>query len=135
MHNLAENLSNKNPHIDVQMNSFPSHYLQYLYDPKIKGILFSHWDDSTSEEEHLNKINNFLNLRDTSTEKEIFPSPKHMAIRLARILATEIDLATITASDVMNNIINGTHEPVLMSFLYYFLQDYVPATLDFIHRI
>jgi hypothetical protein len=58
-----------------------------------------------------------------------------MAIRLARVLSTEIDLATITIPEIMDNIINGTHEPVLMSFLYYFLQDYNPTDSNFVDSI
>ena len=110
----------------INYQGYVSQYLQYVYDSKEKGILFSKWDEVSGKEAEFDRIVSFLSQENTSSEPEIYPSPKHMAIRLARIIATEIDFATITIPDVRTNFVNGTHEPVLMSFLYYFLQDYSP---------
>lgn len=116
-------------------NNYTSHYLQYLYDNNNKGELFSNWDKVNSIEEENTRMNNFLNQRNISSEPNIYPSPLKMAIRLGRILATEIDFATITIPDVRTNFVNVTHGPVIMSFLYYFLQDYNPISNDFIKVI
>ena len=112
-------------------NSYISHYLQYLYDSSNKGLLFKSWDNIKDNEACDRRMNEFLNLRDFSPEPDIFPSPKHMAIRVARVLATEIDFATITIPEVRTNFINGTHEPVIMAFLYYFLQNFQPKLKNF----
>ena len=116
-------------------NSYISHYLQYLYDSNNKGETFKDWDERISSESGVQYANDFLNLRDKSTEPEIFPSPRQMAIRVARVIATEIDFATITIPEVRTNFVNGTHEPIVMAFLYYFLQDFEPKSFNFIENI
>lgn len=120
---------------NLEYKSFTSHYLQYLYDPSKKGKLFSEWDNVNGEIAEAKRMNDFLNQRDVSSEPEIYPSPKHLAIRLARVIATEIDFSTITTPEVRSNYVNGSHEPVITAFLYYFLQDYSPISNDFIGEI
>lgn len=139
---FANYLGNENITFDEKLienlheyNSYISQYLQYLYDSSNKGELFSKWDDLKDPELIDKRMNNFLNLRDKSEEPDIHPSPKQMAIRVARVLSTEIDFATITIPEVRTNFVNGTHEPVIMSFLYYFLQDFEPKSFDFINEI
>jgi len=111
---------------------YSSHYLHYLFDPKNKGNYFVKWEEvngnSTAE---LLRIKSFLELEGNSTEPEIYPSPREMAIRLGRVIATEIDFATITVPEIRTNFINGSHEPVIMSFLYYILQNYHPRHKEF----
>lgn len=117
-------------------SNYISHYLHYLYDPSNKGEFFSKWDDVNGiPEKELERMKNFLEMKDKSTEPDIYPSPKQMAIRLGRVLITEIDFATITIPEVRTNFINGSHEPVIMSFLYYFLQDFEPKDPDFMNKL
>lgn len=58
-----------------------------------------------------------------------------MAQRLGKVLLAQIDFATITTPEVRTNFVNGTHEPVITSFLYYFLQNYKPEDDQFIQKI
>lgn len=111
-----------------KISSYESHYLHYLYNPEVKGNIFSNWDKSTQNPEL--RIDAFLSQGETSDEPEVHPSPREMAIRFARVLITQIDFVTITVPDVMTNFINGTHEPVVMSFLYYFLNDFKSTKSD-----
>lgn len=114
-------------------NVFESHYLHYLYDPTKKGELFSNWD--SADHDPAERIQDFLNQNMESTEPEIYPSPHQMAVRLARVLITQIDFATITVPDVMSNFVNGTHEPVITSFLFYFLNNFQAGSGNFINEI
>ena len=119
---------------------YTSHYLHYLYDPKNKGEYFVKWEEvNGNAEAELNRMKNFLGLGSNSTEPEIYPSPREMAIRLGRVIVTEIDFATITIPEVRTNYINGSHEPVIMAFLYYFLQDFPeesqPKNSNFLEEI
>ncbi len=116
---------------------YTSHYLHYLYDPDNKGELFSHWDDINGDlEAEFVRMQKFLEQADVSSEPEVYPSPREMAKRLARVIATEIDFATITIPEVRTNFINGSHEPVIMAFLYYFLQDFNPlSSFDFLKEL
>jgi hypothetical protein len=119
---------------------YTSHYLHYLYDPKNKGEYFVKWEEVNGDPvAELNRMKRFLELGSNSTEPEIYPSPREMAIRLGRVIATEIDFATITIPEVRTNYINGSHEPVIMAFLYYFLQDFPkesqPKNLNFLEEI
>lgn len=111
-----------------KISSYESHFLHYLYNPQVKGNLFANWDNSLQDPEL--RINAFLSQGESTDEPDIYPSPKEMAVRFARVLITQIDFVTITIPDVMTNFINGTHEPVMMSFLYYFLNDYNPEKAD-----
>lgn len=113
--------------------TYNSHYLHYLFDSNKKGGLFSRWDNISEPQEK--RMQDFLNQGDISNEPDIYPSPKVMAVRIARILITQIDFATITVPEVMSNFINGTHEPVITSFLYYFLNNYSPKDVSFISKI
>jgi hypothetical protein len=122
---------------DISSNyqEYTSHYLQYLYDQNQKGILFGTWDDLVDLNLEDERINKFLGLKDKSTEPDIYPSPKQMALRLAKVILTQIEFATITIPETKTNFINGTHEPVIASFLYYFLQNFNPQNSDFIKEI
>jgi hypothetical protein len=111
---------------------YSSHYLHYLFDTKNKGRYFVKWEEvNGNPEAELLRMKSFLELENNSTEPDIYPSPRDMAIRLGRVIVTEIDFATITIPEVRTNYINGSHEPVIMSFLYYFLQNYHPQHSEF----
>jgi hypothetical protein len=117
---------------------YTSHYLHYLFNSKNKGKYFVKWEEVNGNiEAELTRMKNFLELESTSTEPDIYPSPREMAVRIGRVIATEIDFATITIPEVRTNFINGSHEPVIMSFLYYFLQNFHPQHKEFfkLHNI
>lgn len=132
---MAKSLYEKTA-VEVSFSDYTSHYLQYLYNPQIKGEYFGNWDavDGNAELELL-RMKNFLAMENNSSEPQIYPSPREMAVRLARVIATEIDFATITIPEVVTNFINGSHEPVIMAFLYYFLQDFQPKDPNFLETI
>ncbi len=116
--------------------SYTSHYLHYLFDPSNKGEFFTRWDDvNGNSEKEFERMKNFLAMENISTEPHIYPSPKEMAIRLGRVIITEIDFATITVPEIRTNYINGSHEPVIMAFIYYLLQDFEPKDNNFMEGI
>ena len=101
--------------------------LHYLKNATNKGDLFGHWDDiEFTYANILNRIDNFLNLEDKSSEPDVYYSPVRMAKNIATVIDTEVRFANITDAKHRVNFINGSHEPVLMSFIYYFLSDYQP---------
>ncbi len=107
--------------------------LHYLKNPKNKGDLFSHWDNiEVTYANILNRIDNFLNLEDKSSEPDVYYSPTQMAKNIAIVIDTEVRFANLTDTKHRVNFINGSHEPVLMSFIYYFLSDYQPDSTDII---
>lgn len=107
--------------------------LHYLLDPQNKGELFSQWDNMVhTQEESTSRMQRFLNQNDFSAEPDVYPSPKQMAKRMARVIFSQILFASITDSSFRTNFINGTHEPVIMSFLYYYLNDYKDNSEHFV---
>ncbi|MFS8130830.1 MAG: histidine phosphatase family protein [Candidatus Dojkabacteria bacterium] len=133
--NLKEDISSDALKNEFNFQSYTSQYLQYVYDSKNKGELFGSWDSVEGREAEEERMAKFLSQNNVSSEPEIYPSPKQMAIRLARVIATQIDFATITVPEVRTNFVNGSHEPVIMSFLYYFLQDFNPSDSLFLQKI
>jgi len=133
--NLKGDISGETLERELKFQSYTSQYLQYVYDSKNKGELFGNWDNVEGREAEEERMRKFLSQNSSSSEPDIYPSPKQMAVRLARVIATQIDFATITIPEVRTNFVNGSHEPVLMSFLYYFLQDYDPTDIEFLQKI
>jgi len=107
--------------------------LHYLFNAKNKGIYFEGWDNInlTSDE----RMQQFLNQKDFSNEPEIYPSPKQMAQRLGRVLLTEVNFSGLTDYNFRTNFINGTHEPVVMSFLYYALNNFSAGSENFVTEV
>lgn len=50
-----------------------------------------------------------------------------MARNLTRLIVTQIDFSLITEPDFRTNFINGSHEPVICSFIHYFLNGFSQA--------
>ncbi|KXK26391.1 MAG: hypothetical protein TR69_WS6001000394 [candidate division WS6 bacterium OLB20] len=121
---------------EAQLQEYVSRYLHYLYDPQSKGSFFSSWDmPDMSDADRNQRMQDFLDLHDTSPEPDIFPSPVGMAKCAARVILTEIDFALLTESRYRTNFINGTHEPVLMSLIAYLFNGFAKAPADYIERI
>lgn len=109
--------------------------LHFLINPKNKGVYFSDWDNISHDKDSvISRIENFLSMNN-SIEPDIFYSPKKMAKNVARIIDTEIRFANLTDSSHKVNFVNGSHEPVLMSFLHYFLNDYHPSSAKSIREL
>lgn len=100
---------------DLQTYTVPK--LHYLFDAKQKGDLFSHWDDEGQNETV--RMQEFLAHDKKSTEPTIYPAPYVIARRLLDVIQTQIHFALLTLPEQRTNFINGTHEPVIMSFLRY----------------
>lgn len=96
--------------------------LHYLNHPSKIGKYFAKWEQN--EKGEYARMEEFLELDDKSPESEIFPSPMEMARRIGDIISTQIKFAAITDPSYRTNFINGTHEPNLTAFLYYFFNDY-----------
>lgn len=123
---------------DHDLQSYISPFLHYLYNPAQKGNLFSEWDSIELTKENIhNRISSFLSLQNTSTEPQIYPSPLQMAQRVLKVVNSQIGLASLTYEHARTNFINGTHEPVLMSFLFYILKstNTVDTISDFLNLI
>lgn len=91
--------------------------LHYLLDPKKKSEYFAPWSELLKDQEAAARAQNFLNFHDESPEPDVIPSPKGMAKRLMEVILKQLDEAKKTEYFQSINFINGTHEPVLMSFL------------------
>ena len=72
----------------------------------------------------------FLQLDDRTLDGGESFSPKEMARNIAIMAAIQIRFANMTDNSHLVNFINGTHEPVLMSFLHYFFFDFRPTPDD-----
>lgn len=116
---------------DFNLQDYEVPSLHYLHSGAQKGNLFSKWDnlealEMTAEQ----RINNFLSQQDQSLESEIYPSPAQMAKNISKIILTQIDFALLTSEDYTTNFINGTHEPVISAFLYYYFNKFEPKVAD-----
>lgn len=104
--------------------------LHFLKDKAVKSEYFSTWQEETNEV----LLNNFLTgaKPDTAGYDSLT-----MAKNLARVIHTEIQFSLLTSHESKSNFINGTHEPVIMSFLFYALQNFEvkQAPKDFLESI
>ncbi len=108
--------------------------LHYLHDPSVKGDFFSHWDDIELTEENIHtRMKNFLSTAEP--EEGVALSARKMAQNIAQMIGIEVRFANMTDLNHKVQFVNGTHEPVLMSFIYYFLNNFQPVSPDFIDKI
>jgi len=118
------------------LQTYVSPYLHYLYNPKVKGEYYSNWDNINHTTENINKrMNGFLVTDNVSKEPNVSPSPHEMYLRLLKVIKNQIAFASLTNADNHTNFVNGTHEPNIMAFLYYFLKENNETSHDFIERI
>lgn len=109
------------------------HFELHLQEP---SSYFSSWTgvDETPEQQ-ANRMQSYLQKNSVSPEPTTVPAPKLMAQRLSRVLARQIREAVATPCEVTLNIINGTHEPVIMAFLFYVLNGFEPGSEHFVSVI
>lgn len=104
--------------------------LHFLKDRNNKSTYFANWLDETNE----SQLANFL---DGTIPDEAGYSSIEMARNMAQIIYTELQFSLLTSGDTKSNFINGSHEPVIMSFLYYVLEKFSPTTSpqEFIKKV
>lgn len=103
---------------DLQDYVVPS--LHFLKKREVKSEYFSNWHEETNEE----ILSKFL---DGDIPDEPGFTALAMAKNLAQVISTEIQFSLLTDSSTKTNFINGSHEPVIMSFLYYALNNFTPT--------
>lgn len=122
---------------DIETESHTRNELHFLLDPSNKGTYFSRWTETPSTQEALERAQDLLNLGDQSPETSIVPSPKQMAQRVASLLLEQLEASLSTPITEKNNYINGTHEPVILSFISYAFSDFqhpAPTFMDSLER-
>jgi hypothetical protein len=103
--------------------------LHFLAVPSNKGNYHNVWESAERTTEAVdNRMRDFLHLNDISPEPGVWLSPKRMAQNVALMIGVEVRFADMTASPV--TFVNGTHEPIIMSFLHYLLHDFNPGDTD-----
>lgn len=102
---------------DLQDYIVPS--LHFLKNRTQKSSYFAAWQGETNEAE----IENFL---EGEQPDEAGFNALTMAKNIAHVLHTELQFSLLTSPECRSNFINGTHEPVIMAFLYYALQQFSP---------
>lgn len=108
--------------------------LHYVFDKNKPSTYFKSWIPVDAETATV-RAQEFLNYKDKSPEPETTPSPKQMAQRVAKTLLNQLETSISTSYEVKENYINTTHEPVLLSALFYFLSDFSPHDKDFVAQI
>lgn len=98
--------------------------LHFLYDSSTKGTYFPKWSKTLNYDDSCQRMQDFLNLDTASPDKDVAPSPKEMAQRLFSVVVGQIHSVLDTEYHTRENFINGTHEPVLMSGIFY-MQNYL----------
>lgn len=111
--------------------------LQYFTDISNRGTYYSSWDgaDNQSPERVNNRMRELLLLGSASPEPGLCYSPREMAQHLAVMIGIEVRFANMTDISHRVNFVNGSHEPVLMSFLHYFLHDFNPKGCDTVGEV
>lgn len=109
--------------------------LHFLYDPKNKGTYFSTWGPESDDSKKTKRMQDFLNLDIVSSDTGIAPSPREMAQRLFSLVLEQINAVISTPYHTRENFINGTHEPVLMSGIFYMLNYLKFGKPDFVEHI
>ncbi len=110
--------------------------LHYLLDPSIKGEFYQHWDDIELTPENIQRrMRDWLSYDWRSPEPGICFSPKQMAQNIAVMIGIQVRFANMTDLSSRVNFVNGSHEPVIMSFLHYFLGDFEPKNTTIVERL
>lgn len=110
-----------NPHPITQRNEL--HYAPI----NSNSTYFSAWQSK--------RMQDYLNLHKTSPESGT-PSPQETAVRMATIVYEEIEAALSTSYEQRTNVVIATHEPVVMAFLFYACNSFIPdSKIDFVKAI
>ena len=130
---LYNHLQGKEELFNIDSKTIPE--LHYLYNPSIKGDYFGSWNKTVDYKNTCQRMQNFLDFREISPEPGIVPSPKEMAQRLFGVVLNQITSVTDTRYNSRENFINGTHEPVIMSGIFYMLNYFKAGKKDFVTHI
>jgi hypothetical protein len=113
--------------------------LHYLKDMDQKGEYFAKWDEDIdlSDDNATNeRMRGFLNLdRQSPDEDRTALSPREMARNIAVMIGIEVRFANMTDQNRVVNFVNGSHEPVLMAFIHYFLHGFEPFGTDTVTEV
>lgn len=109
--------------------------LHFLIDPTTKGSYYSAWSDHPSIDEAKERARTLLELDIYSPEEGVALSPKQMAQHVAGLIAEQLSYALATPIEEKNNFINGTHEPVLLSFIGYAFNNFSRPGSSFIESL
>lgn len=111
--------------------------LQYFADIDNRGTYYTSWDHPGSQtQQHIDdRMRKLLQLDATSPDPGFCYSPLEMARHIAVMIGIEVRFANMTDLSHRVNFVNGSHEPVLMSFLHYFLHDFKPEGCDTVSEI
>lgn len=109
--------------------------LHYDLDAQKKSVYFSSWSGILPEKEANCRMQEFLNYKNASPEPGVAPAPIDVAKRVARVVYSQANQALSTPYREKVNFINGTHEPVIMSFLYYAFNGFKPGDENFVEEI
>lgn len=107
--------------------------LHFLKNKEEKSEYFSEWTEDIND----SRIIGFIDKKSDFNDFKRAYSSIEMAKNLANVIYTQIKFSELTDSKYKTNFINGTHEPVIMSFLYYLLTDFRAdkSISDFISEI
>lgn len=120
---------------EAQIDTHVRNELHFLFNPNSKGTYFSSWKDQPTREEAVQRAQELLNYTSHSPEASIVPSPKQMAQRVASLLLEQLHAALASSLNEKNNYINGTHEPVILSFIAYVFNNFRDPDNTFMQSI
>lgn len=113
--------------------------LHYLRSASRKGNYFAGWDENIDLENQQavdDRMREFLKLdRQLPDPSGEAYSPREMAQNIAVMIGIEVRFANMTSQDHVVNFVNGSHEPVLMSFIHYILNSYEPYGMDTVSQV
>lgn len=99
--------------------------LHFLVNGDVRGDYTAEWNDASESPERVSqRMRAFLEYDWRSPDPGIWYSPRQMAQNIAQMIGIQVRFANMTETKHVINIVNGSHEPVLTSFLCYFLQNY-----------
>jgi len=108
--------------------------LQYLVDPSQKGEYFAHWDEiEHTPHAFSERMKHFLAMDEP--DPGFAHSARKIAQNIAQMIGIQVRFANMTDLSHKVQFVNGTQEPVMMSFVYYFLNNFMPESVDFVDKI
>lgn len=131
---VVPNLSSEPDEAAIQPETLEElHFELHLNEP---SSYFSSWTGTNeTKNEQETRIQSYLQNNPQSTFPKNAATSLILAQRLSRVLSKQIQEAVATPYSTTLNIINGTHEPVIMAFLFYALNNFSSGNNNFIHEI
>ncbi len=110
--------------------------LHFLHNPSNKGSYHEVWESAEHSADASNqRMSQFLSLDRQSPEEHVWLSPREMAKNIAVMIGIQVRFANMTDFSTRVNFVNGSHEPVLMAFIHYFLHDFAPGDANTVERV